>query len=416
MFQSNAVILMALFLQLMGLTFAVVIDPYIRKRHRKIMLLIVAVVFSLIAQNCVEFLLDSDFTLPTARTIVGIYGYSVRPVIILLFIYIVSEKRNYRPAWILIGINAAIHLTALFSGVCFRIDETNHFLRGPLGYSCHVISGLLLLYLVFLTLREYARVRKWETAIPMFNTLLIIASVLLDSVADDRASAVSFLTVVTVSSSLFYYIWLHLQFVREHEQALAAEHRIRIMMSQIQPHFLYNTLSTIQALCRTDPDKAFDTLEKFGVYLRENIDSLRRTDLIPLKKELEHTRVYTEIEMLRFPSISVDFDIADADFPIPALSVQPLVENAIRHGVRIREHGVITVSTRREPGAHIIEIRDNGIGFDASALNAADETHIGIRNVRERIETMCQGTLTVRSYPEEGTLVTLRIPEREEQL
>ena len=101
---------------------------------------------------------------------------------------------------------------------------------------------------------------------------------------------------------LLYYIWLHLQFVREHENDLKAQQRIQIMMSQIQPHFMYNTLATIQALCLSDPQKAFDTTALFSAYLRDNIDSLSKSDLIPVHKELQHTKIYTDIEMIRYTS------------------------------------------------------------------------------------------------------------------
>ena len=213
-----------------------------------------------------------------------------------------------------------------------------------------------------------------------------------------------------VSSALFYYIWLHLKFVHDHEKALEAESRIRIMMSQIQPHFLYNTLSSIQALCRIDPDKAFDVTEQFGTYLRRNIDSLDQPDLIPFTKELEHTRVYSEIEMLRFPNVRVNYDVPDVDFSVPVLTVQPLVENAIRHGVRIREEGIVTVSSRTTDRFHEIMISDNGKGFDTTLLKTADGSHIGVRNVQERIEKLCGGTLTGESVPDKGTTVTIRIP------
>ncbi len=181
-------------------------------------------------------------------------------------------------------------------------------------------------------------------------------------------------------------------------------------MSQIQPHFLYNTLSSIQALCLTDSEKAFDVTEKFGTYLRQNIDSLDRPELIPFEKELEHTRVYSEIEMIRFPSIRMEYDTPDTGFMIPALTVQPLVENAIRHGVRSVENGLVRVSSKKAGGFHEIVISDNGKGFDAAAAENADGTHIGIRNVRERLASLCCGTMTIESAENAGTKITIRIP------
>ena len=402
--------LLPLLLQLLGLTCAVLIDPFIRRKHRRIMLIIVALLLSLLAQSYVDHLLERGGTMPFERTLSGIYGYCVGPVILVLFFYLVGKERTYRPAWVLVGINGAIHLTALFSGICFTITEENLFLRGPLGYSCHIVSGILLVCLLFLTVRSFANVRTREKLIPLFNVLLILASVVADSLVAYRSLPVSFLTITAVSSSVFYYIWLHLQFVREHEKALMAEQRIQIMMSQIQPHFLYNTLSTIQALCKTDPDKAFDTTEKFGTYLRRNIDSLGQQNCIPIQKELEHVRIYAEIESIRFPSIHVEYDTPDLDFQIPALTIHPLVENAIRHGVRIRENGLVTVRTRKTPDHHEIIVQDNGKGFDLAIAESLDETHIGIRNVRARVEQMCAGTLLVESRLDVGTTVTIRIP------
>ena len=194
-----------------------------------------------------------------------------------------------------------------------------------------------------------------------------------------------------------------------------AEQRIEIMMTQIQPHFLNNTLSTIQALCRIDPEKAFDTTAKFGTYLRQNIEFLNQPDLIPLEKEIEHTRLYADIERLRFPNITVVYDLGDTEFSLPVLTIQPLVENAIRHGVRIRKSGLVTVRTQAYDDRHEITITDNGKGFEPRTATRGG-MHIGIQNVRERIERMCGGTLKIDSKIGEGTTVTIQLPRREEKL
>jgi LytS/YehU family sensor histidine kinase len=194
------------------------------------------------------------------------------------------------------------------------------------------------------------------------------------------------------------------------------DQRNQLLVSQIQPHFIFNTLSTIQALCRIDPEKAFDTIEKFGSYLRMNLESLGEPTLIPFQKELEHTRIYAEIEMLRYPEIHIVYDIRDDDFELPALSVQPMVENAIRHGVRGKYGGEVVIASREEGGDHIVTIRDNGRGFDPEAFaEDGERSHIGIRNVRERIESMYQGTMRIESEPWKGTTVTMTIPGGREE-
>ena len=143
---------------------------------------------------------------------------------------------------------------------------------------------------------------------------------------------------------------------------------------------------------------------------------MNQTDLVPIAKELEHPRLYAEIEVLRFPNVHVEYRIEDDCFEVPALSIQPLVENAIRHGVRSKKDGLVTVSTLREAGAHVITVEDNGAGFDPDMQKASDNgSHIGLENVRSRIEQMCGGTLTVKSRPGEGTAVTVRIPDAAEK-
>ena len=241
--------------------------------------------------------------------------------------------------------------------------------------------------------------------------LVIIVSVALDLNVGPKQQPVAFLTIAIIVGSVFYYIWLHLQFVREHERDLMAAQRIQIMMTQIQPHFLFNALNTIRALYAKDSPQAERTLEDFSTYLRQNLESLSQTDLIPVSKELEHTRLYAEIEKQRFPNVQVEYRIEDTDFAVPALTIQPLVENAIRHGVRSREDGLVIVSTNLEAGGHRVTVTDNGVGFDPKQQLSAEGLHIGIRNVKERVEQMCGGELVLTSEIGKGTSVTMLFPD-----
>ena len=411
--KSEYIILIPLLFQIIGLGIAVCVDPYIEKHHKKIMLFIVFLVLSLIIQNVSEYTLAKHIAMPYVRTIVAVYGYCVRPLIILMFFYILDYGKRHTVLWILTGINALIYLTALFTDkISFYIRSDNHFMRGPLSFTCHTVSIVLLGFLSYLTLKECIKTRKSESLILIFSVLIIVGSIICDGILESDVVCVSYLTMAVVSSIVLYYIWLHMKFVREHEKALMAEQRIQIMMSQIQPHFLYNTLSTIQALCRTDPEKASVVTERFGTYLRKNLESLSQTELIPVTKELEHTKIYSEIENVRFDNIRVEYDTPATDFMIPALSIQPLVENAIRHGVRIRENGIVKVSTVKVANGYEIIVEDNGRGFDTSAIETADNTHIGLRNVRERIKKMCGGTFQIESTENVGTKITLHIPNQ----
>ena len=406
---------LALLLQLIGLVLAVLADQYIQTKHRKLLLFIAALAFGLIVQNHVEYYLDKEKNDVLFRTIVSIIGYSIRPVLIVLLLETVNTEKKRTVFWGLAGFNTVIYLSALFSNAVFSISADNRFLRGPLGYSCHFLCAFLLGALMHESYSRYRKVRGVDAAIPLLNVIAVVAATIADW-TETGIEPVSYLTVTVVSSCLFYYLWLHLHFSREHEQAVEAEQRIQIMISQIQPHFLYNTLSTIQALCRIDPEKAFETTEKFGTYLRMNIDSLNQASLIPFRQELEHTKTYADIEMMRFPYIHMSYDIREEQFELPALSVQPIVENAIRHGVRGQYNGRVRVKTNSDEEDYIVTVEDNGRGFFPESVNTLDESHIGIRNVRERIEMFCGGSMTIESNPGMGTTVTIRIPKGDKNL
>ena len=408
--ENEYIVLAPIILQIVGLFLAVLIDPYIKIRDRRIMLAITGLVFSLVVQNCADYISD-QLEMDTLRTIATVWGYSVRPVILLLFISLLNNKKNYRILIGLVMVNAAVFFSAFFSRISFWIED-GHFHRGTLGYTCHIISLIMLAYFFYLTICEVRRIPKKESIFPLLNVVLIFVGIGIDFFLA-RQQNITYLTIAIVNGSLFYYIWLHLQFVREHEKALIAEQQIQIMMTQMQPHFLYNTLSTIQALCRIDPEKASDTTEKFGIYLQQNLDSINQPELIPIKKELEHTKIYADIEMIRFKNVRVEYDIKDESFCVPALTVQPLVENAIKHGVRIRKEGVVTVRTKKTDNGHEVVI-DNGCGFDTTQQLGTDKTHIGIRNVEERVRIMCGGSVSIESRLDEGTTVTIRIPEKSE--
>ena len=183
-----------------------------------------------------------------------------------------------------------------------------------------------------------------------------------------------------------------------------------LMLSQINPHFVYNTLSTIAAMCDSSPKQAKALTIDFSKYLRKNINSLNSEALIPFDMEIEHVECYLKIEKARFRErLNVIYSIQCKDFNIPPLTVQPLVENAIKHGItRKANGGTVRISTFEEDKSYVIEIIDDGVGFEAEKT----ENHVGIENVKSRVATMCKGTVTVKSTLEIGTRVTIKIPKQ----
>ena len=413
--QLNTLLLPVLLM--IGLGFSVCVDTYIKKPVRRAMLAIVAIILTLIVSNWAGNMMIDRWkpSFVMVKTGMSIYSYVMRPVCIVLFIYLVFESPKRRLFWIPAALNTAVYLTAFWKPWVFRIEaEDGLFYRGPLGYTAHAVSAMLLAAQMIAALLYFGKARHIERLIPIANSCIAVLGMVMDSMTYSSGT-IPFAEIAAVFCSIFYYIWIHLQFVREHEQAMEAEQRIRIMVSQIQPHFLYNTLTTIQALCLENPKKAAAITEKFAAYLRRNIDSLNQRELIPFRKELDHTLVYAQIEMARFPNIHLDYEIEDEDFTIPALTVQPIVENAIRHGVRGMKKGQIDIITNPLPDCHEVVIRDNGKGFSTNELPyGTKEPHIGIQNVRERLERLCGGTMNIESGEGKGTCVTIHIPRRKE--
>lgn len=189
-----------------------------------------------------------------------------------------------------------------------------------------------------------------------------------------------------------------------------------IMLSQIQPHFMYNALNTIKSLIKRDPDKAEKAVIDFSMYLRGNMDSLTQIDPISFKEELAHIKHYCNIEQLRFgDKLDIFYEIGPDDFYVPVLSVQPIVENAIKHGVTKKaEGGSVTLSTEEDKDNYYIIVEDDGKGFDVEkAMNIQDEnrSHVGIKNIKDRFENIMSAKVTIESEIGKGSKVTVSLPK-----
>ena len=154
-------------------------------------------------------------------------------------------------------------------------------------------------------------------------------------------------------------------------------------------------------------------VNSFSEYLRNNLSSLEAPGLISFETELSHIKTYLDIEKVRFEdTLEIEYDINCVDFSLPVLTVQPIVENAVKHGTsKKRGGGTVKISTREEENCYVIEVSDTGCGFDPTKPRNDGKSHIGIENVRQRLSNMCAGSLAIESEPGAGTLATIRIPK-----
>lgn len=197
--------------------------------------------------------------------------------------------------------------------------------------------------------------------------------------------------------------------------AQLAESRISTMMSQIRPHFIYNTLGSIEALCGIDPEKAGELVHNFAKYLRGNFGELDNPKPILMSREMDHVQYYVRIENVRFPDMTFLFEMDSNDFHIPALTIQPIVENAIKHGLmKLPRGGTIRIVSYETDTHYCVSVEDDGIGFDPGELTD-ERKHIGLRNIRERLKAMVGGNLEIESTVGVGTKVLITIPKEGEK-
>ena len=190
-----------------------------------------------------------------------------------------------------------------------------------------------------------------------------------------------------------------------------AETRISTMMSQIRPHFIYNTLGSIEQLCDLDPKKAGELVHDFAKYLRGNFGELDNPRPILMSQEMDHVHHYVSIENVRFPDMTFTFEMNSDDFHIPALTIQPIVENAIKHGLmKLKKGGTIHVVSYETETDYCVLVEDDGVGFDTSVM-IDERAHVGIRNIRERLKVMVNGTMEIESTVGVGTRVLVKIPK-----
>ncbi|MBO6262278.1 MAG: histidine kinase, partial [Bacilli bacterium] len=223
--------------------------------------------------------------------------------------------------------------------------------------------------------------------------------------------AIAYVSLLLAIEILFVFLNVEKNIKLKEEQEKLKDANVKIMVSQIQPHFTYNTLSSISTLIPIDPEKAQKALDDFTDYLRMNFSTLTATKQVPFEDELKHIKTYANLEKLRFNErLNVIYDIKVTNFFVPPLSIQPLVENAIKHGILKKfEGGTVTLKTYEDENSYIVEVIDDGVGFDMEKVDFDDNVHIGLNNVKHRIITMSNGDIKFESVPNKGTKVVVHL-------
>jgi sensor histidine kinase YesM len=319
--------------------------------------------------------------------------------------------------WVVFTVAAVCLTINLFFPFMYDFDERNTYFRLFFGW----LPGVFTIFGLIVSVGVVVKYIKYLNTFEKFSLLSYLSLPIICTVLQIIFYGISFVYLAVVVSSFimfmsYEYNYMHYNIEREKH---IADERIRLINHQIRPHFIFNTLSVIRFLCQKDPDEAARTINEFSGYLRGSVDFLNETDCIPFEKEIELVKHYVYIEQKRFgKSVSVEYDITDSGFMIPPFSVQTSVENAIKHG--LLENGVpdgkVTIKSYIQNNDHVIEITDNGTGFDTEALTDEDShKHVGIKSAIDRIRLMCKGEMQIQSESGRGTKVIITIPVKRGQ-
>ena len=318
-----------------------------------------------------------------------------------------QRKSIYRKIMhITIVVNTVFQIVSMFTGWMIIVDPQNNYTHGPL-YLLYMGMYLLLILLIIVEFISYGQKFSRQNKASLYATVVFAIAGIMTQELSGGQFRIAYLCLAIGMAMLFIH---DNEFIQLSTDNTLQEQRIRNMLSQIQPHFIYNSLNAIQAIDGV-PQKAQNAIIDFSKFLRENLDSLTGPDLVSFEKEIEHVKKYISLEQLRFGNkVKVNFDIKCKDFMLPVLTLQMLVENAIKHGITKKyEGGTVNIITEETEKGYVITVKDDGIGFDISQLT--QNNRVGLNSIKNRLKHFVDGTIEIESEIGNGTTAIVKIPK-----
>ena len=364
---------------------------------------IIGIVLVITICEAVEDICDSYMLSPRILYVKTAMIYLLYPLMALLELYLVAIVKHKKLLLIPYIVSSVLVFIDLFdTRLIYYFNEKHNYLGGPLSI---LPVSVLIFYVMLLGIESMHILRQGE------RTAIVTA------LGEELGFAKETTETVTAAEMIIYYFFLAAINYSETQAKLyksrieLEQQRLRLLVVQIQPHFIFNALATIQSLCYTDSEAAADCIDVFGDYLRANINSLSSDEPISFASELEHIEQYIRLEKAsRDENFTVIYELREKDFKIPPLTVQPLVENAIKHGALSRRDGkgYVKIRTERAGTNIVITVTDNGVG---ASLTDKQKEHqsVGIENVRKRLGLQFGGTLEV-NLSDTGATSVITLP------
>lgn len=298
-----------------------------------------------------------------------------------------------------------------FTGWFFYFDSVDGYTHGPLYWVSQVGSALIIVIdmVLIITYRKLLGRQKCIlfAIYGSFPVLMIPYTLITGEVIS------VYIGLLLVDLLIYTMLNLNREKAYKNLAREMEEDKSKLLAAQIKPHFIYNVLTTILFLCDEDINQTKYAIKCLSDYLRYNQVIMGDKDIVTFDEERNHVRDYLELEKIRFDDkLNVKWDIKVDDFKMPALCVQPIVENAVKHGIKDKmEPGTVTISTEETKEEYIITIADDGIGFDVNTYMTDGKYHIGYENVKKRIELLGNGRIELKSKIGEGTVAKIYLPK-----
>ena len=398
-------------LVLLGLLAAACLPALDKWNKRFFISSFIVLILSIIAYF-IDVLVYTNPSLALAETIVAFWETFLpsllMPLLTGYILYSSGENRRHnlflRSILVIWSVHFILLLITQYTKCIYDITPDNQFIRGPL-YPVLIapMVALIGVNLAGVIRRRHQLKRKHFIAILVYLIPLMIAMVfqMFVSVFPLIVAAVSLSAL-----SMFGIIMADQVDQSKKQEREISDQRARITVLQMRPHFIYNTMMSIYYLCVQNPQKAQQVTLDFTTYLRKNFNAIAGDETIPFSEELEHTRAYLAVEQAQFEdNLFVEYDTPHTLFRLPPLTLQPIVENAVKHGMDPDSDEALHIyikTVKTDKGNEII-VEDNGPGFQPSDDH---EPHIALKNVRRRLEAI-GGSLTVSSRAEGGTKVSI---------
>ena len=350
---------------------------------------------------------ENDPSLADVRYWTTIIKYLISPTLLMMQTMVLVENKILRGLLVIPNLFSVLAVTVgpYVTGLTvLSFSEEYHFVEGPLRAVPFCVALFYLFLLVIASLYFFYDVTSGYNSIIVYLAITTIVTCMLEYFGI-VSGIVKYVQIIDI---YLYYFFLNFVYqTRIREESLRKElvltqkelelsnTNVRLLQNQISPHFIYNALFIIKALIWTDQKQASDAVDNFSLYIRRNIEAMRSNDLIKFSEELEHIKAFLSIENVdNETGLKVKYNIEESDFQIPPLTVEPLVENAIIHGIGTLESGgVITISSKKSNDEYIVCVEDNGVGFDINNTKVG----VGLENAKTRLELQCGGRLQIDS-------------------